>query len=82
MAKMTKTQLIDAIAEATQVSKGDVKSVVEQMAVVGYKELNEAGEFVIPERLFLDHAAFRSDISSFTNSTFGVASGRAVRTNT
>ena len=48
MAKMTKNQLIDAIAEATQVSKGDVKSVVEQMAVVGYKELNEGGEFVIP----------------------------------
>ncbi len=48
MAKMTKTQLIDAIAEATQISKGDVKSVIEQMAVVGYKELNESGEFVIP----------------------------------
>lgn len=48
MAKMTKTQLIDAIAEATQLSKGDVKSVIEQMAVVGYKELNESGEFVIP----------------------------------
>ena len=32
MAKMTKNQLIDAIAEATQISKTDVKSVVEQMA--------------------------------------------------
>jgi hypothetical protein len=31
MAKMTKTQLIDAIAEGTQVSKGDVKAVIEQM---------------------------------------------------
>jgi DNA-binding protein HU-beta len=48
MAKMTKNQLIDAIAEGTQVSKGDVKAVIEQMAVVGYKELNESGEFVIP----------------------------------
>src|SRR5258708_458006 len=48
MAKMTKNQLIDAIAEGTQVSKGDVKAVVEQMATVGYKELNESGEFVIP----------------------------------
>ena len=45
MAKMTKNQLIDAIAEGTQVSKGDVKAVIEQMAIVGYKELNE---FVIP----------------------------------
>jgi DNA-binding protein HU-beta len=40
--------LIDAIAEGTQVSKGDVKTVIEQMATVGYKELNESGEFVIP----------------------------------
>ena len=41
MAKMTKNQLIDAIAEGTQVSKGDVKAVIEQMVTVGYKELNE-----------------------------------------
>jgi DNA-binding protein HU-beta len=27
---------------------GDVKAVIEQMAIVGYKELNESGEFVIP----------------------------------
>lgn len=46
--KMTKNQLIDAIAQGTQVSKGDVKAVIEQMAIVGYKELNEVGEFVIP----------------------------------
>src|SRR6266403_4529714 len=48
MAKMTKNQLIDAITEGTQVSKEDVKAVIEQMATVGYKELNESGEFVIP----------------------------------
>jgi len=48
MPKMTKNQLIDAIAEGTQLSKGDVKSVVEYMVTVGYKELNESGEFVIP----------------------------------
>ena len=46
MAKMTKNQLIDAIAEGTQVSKEDVKAVIEQMATVGYKELNESGERV------------------------------------
>ena len=48
MAKMTKNQLIDAIAEATQVSKADVKAVIEEMATVGYRELNEAGEFGVP----------------------------------
>lgn len=48
MAKMTKNQLIDAIAEGTQLSKADVKTVIESMATVGYKELNESGEFVVP----------------------------------
>ena len=48
MAKMTKNQLIDAIAEGTQVSKADVRSVLEQMATIGYKELSESGEFVVP----------------------------------
>lgn len=48
MTKLTKNQLIDAIAEGTQVSRGDVKAGIEQMATVGYKELNESGEFVIP----------------------------------
>jgi nucleoid DNA-binding protein len=45
---MTKTQLIDAIAEGTQITKNDVKNVLEHLVTVGYKELNEAGEFVIP----------------------------------
>ena len=48
MPKMSKSQLIDAISEATKVSKDDVKAVIENMAIVGYKELNESGEFVIP----------------------------------
>jgi DNA-binding protein HU-beta len=48
MTKMSKSQLIDAISESSAVSKNDVKSVIENMATVGYKELNECGEFVIP----------------------------------
>jgi nucleoid DNA-binding protein len=48
MAKMSKTQLIDAVAESASISKADVKAVIEHMATVGYKELNESGEFTIP----------------------------------
>jgi DNA-binding protein HU-beta len=48
MSKMNKSQLIDAISESSGVSKNDVKAVIENMATVGYKELNESGEFVIP----------------------------------
>ena len=48
MAKMSKTQLIDVISETSSVSKNDVKTVIEHMTQVGYKELKETGEFVIP----------------------------------
>jgi nucleoid DNA-binding protein len=48
MPKMTKAQLIEAISESSQISKNDVKSVFDHLATVGYKELNESGEFVIP----------------------------------
>ncbi|MDA9476792.1 DNA-binding protein [Bradyrhizobium sp. CCBAU 65884] len=48
MAKMSKSQLIDAIAVGTQISKADVKAVIEHLATVGYSELNQSGEFVIP----------------------------------
>ena len=48
MAKMSKTQLIDVISESSNISKNDVKTVIEQMTHIGYKELKETGEFVIP----------------------------------
>ncbi|MGO9358513.1 MAG: HU family DNA-binding protein [Xanthobacteraceae bacterium] len=48
MAKMGKSQLVDAISAASEVAKNDVKAVIEHLATVGYKELNEAGEFTIP----------------------------------
>lgn len=48
MPKMNKAQLIEAISESSQISKSDIKSVIEHLATVGYKELNESGEFVIP----------------------------------
>jgi DNA-binding protein HU-beta len=45
---MNKTQLIEAISESSQVAKSDVKAVIEHLATVGYKELNESGEFTVP----------------------------------
>ena len=45
---MNKSQLIEAVAEASQVSKEDVKSVIEHLATVGHKAMKEAGEFTLP----------------------------------
>lgn len=46
--QMSKSQLIDKIATATELSKKEVKSVLESLAMHGYKELKKAGAFVVP----------------------------------
>jgi DNA-binding protein HU-beta len=47
-AQMTKAQLIERIAVDNELSKRDVKSVLEAMATIGYKELKKNGAFVVP----------------------------------
>jgi nucleoid DNA-binding protein len=49
MAKlMSKSELIQKVADAHSLSKKDVKSVLESLASVGYKELKKSGAFVLP----------------------------------
>jgi DNA-binding protein HU-beta len=48
MPQMSKGQLIDTISENTQISKKDVKAVIDELVTVGYKELNDEGVFVVP----------------------------------
>jgi DNA-binding protein HU-beta len=48
MAKMSKSQLMAAMAEATGLSKKDVKNFMEKLVEVAYKEVKGAGEFVLP----------------------------------
>ena len=45
---MNKSQLIEAVAESSQVSKEDVKSVIDHLAAVGHKVLKDSGEFTLP----------------------------------
>jgi nucleoid DNA-binding protein len=85
MAKMSKTQLIDAISESSSVSKSDVKAVIEHMATVGYKELNEVGEFVIPGFAKLSvvnkpATEARSGINPFTKEPMEFAAKPATKT--
>jgi nucleoid DNA-binding protein len=47
-AQMTKSQLIEKIATETELSKRDVKGVLETMNTIGYKELKKTGVFVVP----------------------------------
>jgi len=48
MAKMTKSQLMQALADATSMSKKDVVSFMETFADMAYKEVKGNGEFIIP----------------------------------
>jgi len=45
---ISKSELIQKVADAVSLPKKDVKAVIEQLASVGYKELKKNGEFVLP----------------------------------
>jgi DNA-binding protein HU-beta len=45
---LSKTELIQRIADEVELSKKDVKAVLESLANVGYKEMKKAGEFTLP----------------------------------
>jgi DNA-binding protein HU-beta len=47
-AYMTKSQLVDKIAQLHELAKKDVRAMMEALAEVGYKELKKTGVFVVP----------------------------------
>jgi len=48
MAKMTKSQMLTALAEKTGMSKKEVAEFMDTFANLAYSEVQTAGEFVIP----------------------------------
>src|SRR5262245_53774225 len=48
MAQMTKSQLVEALAGATDLSKKDVRGVIEALASTGIKEMKKNGVFLVP----------------------------------
>ena len=46
--QMTKSQLIEKIAQLRELAKKDVKGMMEALAEVGYKELKKTGTFLVP----------------------------------
>jgi nucleoid DNA-binding protein len=46
--QMSKAQLIEKIATTTELSKRDVKNVMETLTDVGHKELKKNGVFLVP----------------------------------
>ncbi|MEA3450141.1 MAG: HU family DNA-binding protein [Patescibacteria group bacterium] len=48
MAKMTKAQLLENLAEKTELSKKDVNTVLDELAILAYSEVKANGEFLVP----------------------------------
>ena len=48
MAKMTKSQMLDAMATATNMTKKDVNAFFEELNTLAYREVKNNGEFVLP----------------------------------
>jgi len=48
MAKLTKSQMLSALAEVTEMSKKDVESFLEKYVELAINEVKGNGEFVIP----------------------------------
>ncbi|OGE75342.1 MAG: DNA-binding protein [Candidatus Doudnabacteria bacterium RIFCSPHIGHO2_02_FULL_48_21] len=48
MAKMTKSEILAALAEGTNMSKKEVGEFMEKMTNLAYKEVKNSGEFVLP----------------------------------
>ena len=46
--QMTKSQLVEVIAQEHELAKKDVKGVLETLATIGYKELKKTGVFLVP----------------------------------
>ncbi len=47
-AQLTKSQLIEKIATANELTKSNVKGVLETLTDIGYKELKKNGVFLVP----------------------------------
>jgi len=48
MAKMTKSQMLQALADKTGMSKKEVGEFMDTLAEMAYSEVKENGEFVLP----------------------------------
>lgn len=48
MAKLTKSQLMSALAEATGMSKKDIVMFMDKLVALAYKEVKSSGELTLP----------------------------------
>lgn len=81
MAKMTKSQLMDAIASKTGHTKKDVAAILTSMTDVAYAETKKNGEFTIPGlgKLVKKHRAARMGRNPATGVEIKIAAKTVVK---
>ncbi len=81
MAKMTKSQLLEALASKSGLSKKDVKNFLDVMVEVAYKEVKTSGEFTVPGvgKLVKKHRAARMGRNPSTGATIQIPAKTVVK---
>ena len=81
MAKMTKSQLIQALTEKTSLAKKDVVNFMDQLTALAYKEVKGSGEFVVPGlgKLVKVHRQARQGRNPATGATIQIPAKTVVK---
>ena len=74
MAKITKSELLNRLAEKTELSRKQVAGFLDALAEVAYKEVKSAGEFALPGfgKLVKKHRAARMGRNPATGATIQI----------
>lgn len=81
MAKLTKSQLFNVLAEKTGMSKKDVTTFMDTFAELAYSEVKNNGEFTIPGlgKLVKKHRAARDGRNPATGETIRIPAKTVVK---
>jgi DNA-binding protein HU-beta len=81
MAKMTKSQQVAALADATGMSKKDVNSFLEKLVELALKEVKKNGQFTLPGlgKLVKVHRKERMGRNPATGATIKIAAKTVVK---
>ncbi|NCN99512.1 HU family DNA-binding protein [Candidatus Falkowbacteria bacterium] len=81
MSKLTKSQLIATLSEATDMSKKDVADFMDKLAGVVYKEVKTSGECIVPGfgKLVKAHRKARDGRNPATGETIKIPAKTVVK---
>lgn len=81
MAKMTKSQMMSALAEATGMSKKDVAMFIEKLVNMAYREVKTNGELTLPGlgKLVKVHRAARMGRNPATGASIQIPAKTVVK---